>query len=201
MKAMRNGVSIIIGALVVTLATIGEPVAVLAVELVAHISTNVVTPITLAETTTLSFGDIAVTPGSDNSASGSISLDPDSGAVSDPPAQPNGANIVFLSGARAGEFTVFAGVSEAVPMTIITSSTATLRLAGQDNLDVSEITVGALLEGVGNIGDCSAGCNITSSASGKISFPVGATLTMSAGNGTYGDGKYSGTFTVTAIYQ
>ncbi|MCH8861560.1 MAG: DUF4402 domain-containing protein [Proteobacteria bacterium] len=200
-KAMRIGASIIIGTFVVTLATIGKPVGVSAVDLVANVSANVVTPITLAENTALSFGNIAITSGSDDTTPASISLDADSGTVTDPPAQPNGANIVSLTGATVGEFTVFAGVAEAIPMTITVSSTATLSLAGQDDLDVSAITVGKLVEGLGLTGDCSAGCNMTSSATGNIRFPVGATLTMSRGDGNFGDGSYSGSFTVTAIYQ
>ena len=183
------------------LAAVMVPYGTYAADLVANVSANVVTPITMAEVTALSFGDIAVTSGSDDTASGDITLAADSGTVTDPLAAPNGANIVALTGATAAEFTIFAGAAEAIPMTITIPSTATLSLAGQDDLDVSAISVGTLAEGVGISGDCSAGCNMTSATSGNIRFPVGATLTMAAGNGSYGDGTYSGTFTVTAIYQ
>lgn len=200
-KAMRIGASFVIGAFVVSSATIGNPVGLRAADLVANISANVTTPITLAENTSLSFGDIAITSGSDDTASGSISLDADSGTVTDPLAQANGANIVSLSGATVGEFTVFAGAAETIAMTITIPSAAVLSMAGQDDLDVSAITVGMLTEGSGGSGDCSAGCNMISAATGNIRFPVGATLTMALGNGTYGDGNYTGSFTVTAIYQ
>ena len=148
-----------------------------ATDLVANISANVVTPITMAENTILSFGNIAVTPGSDDSASGGITLDADSGNVTDPLAAPNGANIVALSGSSVGEFTVYAGAAKAIPMTITIPSTTTLGFAGQDDLDVSAITVGSLTEGIGAVGDCSAGCNMTSATNGNISFPVGLGFT------------------------
>lgn len=200
-KVMVIGASIYFRALVVTLAATALPVAAGAADLTVTISANVVTPLTLVEDQTLSFGSIAITSGSDDTASGGITLDADNGTVDDPLAEPNGANIVFLSGATVGEFTVFAGVAETIPMTITVPSMATLTFAGQDNLDVSAITVGTLTEGAGAAGDCSAGCNMVSATTGNIKFPVGATLTMAVGNGNYGDGTYSGSFTVTAVYQ
>lgn len=198
---MLHGASFSVRAIAVAVATALVPFGVSAVDLVANVAANVVTPITLAEDTALSFGDIAVTSGSDDTATAGITLDAESGTVTDPLAAPNGANIVSLTGATAGAFTVFAGVAEAIPMTITIPASATLSLAGQDDLDVSAISVGTLVEGVGGSGDCSAGCNMTSASSGNIRFPVGATLTMAVGDGNYGDGTYSGSFTVTAIYQ
>lgn len=204
-EAMFRGASIIIRVHAVALAaaafSFGPAFNSFATDLVANVSTNVVTPITMSENTALSFGDIAVTSGNDDSASGTITLDADSGNLSDPQAAPNGANIVALSGGSAGKFTIFAGAAKAIPMTITIPLTSTLGFGGQDDLDVSAITVGGLTEGVGAEGDCSAGCNMTSASNGNISFPVGATLSMAVGNGDYGDGTYSGTFTVTATYQ
>lgn len=198
---MLRGASIIVRISAVVLATALPARGLHATGLVANVSANVVTPITLAENTMLSFGDIAVISGSDDTATGDITLDADSGTVADPLAAPNGANIISLSGATVGEFTVYAGAAETIPMTVTIPSTTTLSLAGQDDLDVSAITVGTLIEGIGVAGDCSAGCSMTSAATGNISFPVGATLTMAVGDGSYADGTYSGTFTVTAIYQ
>lgn len=172
-----------------------------AVDLVANADATLVTLITVTLNTPMTFGNIAVIPGSDDSAQASITLLP-TGTVTDPVAEANNANIVALTGATAGNYTVFVGDTAAIPMTVSTGTIVNLTFGGNAALNLSAITIGTLSTGTGTGGDCSGGCVLTSTAAnGNIIFPVGATLTQSTGDGTYADGTYSGSFTITAIYQ
>lgn len=172
-----------------------------AVDLVATADATLVTLITVTQNTQMTFGNIAVIPGSDNTAFGSITLN-SVGTVTDPVAEANNANIVALTGATAGNYTVFVGDTAAIPMTVTTGTLVDLVNGGNDLLTLSAIDIGTLSTGTGTSGDCSGGCVLTSAAaSGNIIFPVGATITMAVGNGTYADGTYTGSFTLTAIYQ
>lgn len=173
-----------------------------AVDLTANANATLVTLVTVTEDTVMTFGNIAVIPGTDNTAWGSITLDADTGAMTDPVAEANDANVVYLTNSAPGVVTVFVGDLAAIPMTVTVPATVTLTNGANDDLDISAITVGTTTTGTGTVGDCSGGCVLTSAgASGNITFPLGATLTMEVGNGTYGDGTYAGTYTISAIYQ
>lgn len=173
-----------------------------AATLKADMSVVVATPMTMTQTQSLDFGAIAVVSGSNGSAAGTITMDPNSGAISDPAAEANGANIVHLNGAQAGEIKVNVGAAEAIPMTVTVPSTATLSDSGAgDDLDVTAITVGTPTVGSGSTGDCSSGCAVTSADNGDLVFPLGATLAMAAGDGSYPNDTYSGQFTIIAAYQ
>lgn len=168
----------------------------------ADISANVATPMIVTQTTAMAFGTIAIIAGSDDVNHGNITLAADTGAMTDPVAEANGANIVYLTGSAPGVINVDVGAALAVAITVTVPLTATLVDAGAgDDLAVSAITVGTPTAGTGVTGDCSAGCNVTSAATGNFTFPVGATLTMAVGNGSYPNDTYSGQYTVTAIYQ
>lgn len=168
----------------------------------ADISANVATPMTVSQSTAMAFGTIAIIVGSDNTAWGNITLAADTGAMTDPVAEANGANIVYLTGAAPAVITVDVGAALAVGITLTVPLTATLVDSGAGNdLAVSAITVGTPTSGSGATGDCSSGCNVTSAATGDFTFPVGAKLTMAVGNGSYPNDTYSGQYTVTAIYQ
>lgn len=198
---MRTKATFMKTAAVMALATAALSGAADAVDLLANVDAVVITPITVTETIPMSFGNIAIIAGSNTTNKGSITLGTD-GTVTDPLAEANGANIIALTGSAPGIIKVFVGGSIAVPMTVTVPLTATLTLASQDNLDVTAITVGAQTTGSGAVGDCSLGCTMTSAAAnGNIIFPLGAVLTMAVGNGTYGDGTYAGTFTISAVYQ
>lgn len=172
-----------------------------AVDLVATADATLVTLITVTQNTQMTFGNIAVIPGTDDTAWGSITLNSD-GTVTDPVAEANNANIVALTGATAGNYTVFVGDTAAIPMTVTTGTLVDLVNGGNALLTLTAIDIGTLATGTGTSGDCSGGCVLTSAAaSGNIIFPVGATITMAVGNGTYADGTYVGSFTLTAIYQ
>lgn len=172
-----------------------------AVDLVATADATLVTLITVTQNTQMTFGNIAVIPGTDNTAWGSITLN-SVGTVTDPVAEANNANIVSLTGATAGNYTVFVGDTAAIPMTVTTGTLVDLVNGANDLLTLTAIDIGTLSTGTGTSGDCSGGCVLTSAAaSGNIIFPVGATITMAVGNGTYADGTYVGSFTITAIYQ
>lgn len=172
-----------------------------AVDLVATADATLVTLITVTQNTQMTFGNIAVIPGTDNTAWGSITLN-SVGTVTDPVAEANNANIVSLTGATAGNYTVFVGDTAAIPMTVTTGTLVDLVNGVNDLLTLTAIDIGTLSTGTGTSGDCSGGCVLTSAAaSGNIIFPVGATITMAVGNGTYADGTYVGSFTITAIYQ
>lgn len=178
------------------------PSLVQAATLNADISAVVSNPLAVTQTTAMTFGSIAVIPGSDDVNHGNITLDADTGAITDPVAEANGANIVYLTGAAAGNINVNIGAAAAVALTVTVPLTATLVDAGAaDDLDVSAITVGTLTNGTGTAGDCSGGCALTSAASGNLDFPLGGILTMAVGNGSYLDDTYAGTVTITAIYQ
>ncbi len=168
----------------------------------ADISAVVATPMAVTQTTALTFGTIAITPGSDNLAWGNITINADTGAITDPAAEANGSNIIYLTGAAPGDINVNVGAAVAIGITVTVPLTATLVDSGAgDDLDVSAITVGTATLGTGAIGDCSGGCNATSNAAGNFAFPLGAKVTMAVGNGTYPNDPYSGQFTITAVYQ
>lgn len=168
----------------------------------ADISAVVATPMAVTQTTAMAFGTVAVVPGADNLAWGNITLDADTGAVTDPVAEANGANIIYLTGAAPGVVNVYVGAALAVAITVTVPLTATLVDAGAgDDLDVSAITVGTPTAGAGVTGDCSGGCNVTSAATGNFTFPIGAKVTMAVGNGTYPNDTYAGQYTITTIYQ
>lgn len=172
-----------------------------AVDLVATADATLVTLITVTQNTQMTFGNIAVIPGTDDTAQASITLNA-AGTVTDPIAEPNNANIVSLTGAAPGNYTVFVGDTAAIPMTVTTGTIVNLTNGANAALNLTAIDIGTLSTGSGTSGDCSSGCVLTSAAaSGNIIFPVGATLTQSTGDGTYADGTYAGSFTITAIYQ
>lgn len=171
-----------------------------AVDLVATADATLVTLITVVENTQITFGNIAVIPGTDDLAWGTLTLGAD-GTVTDPVAEANNANIVSLTGATPGNYTVFVGDAAAIPMTVTTGTLVDLVNGGNDLLTLSAIDIGTLTTGTGTGGDCSGGCVLTSAVDGNIIFPVGATITMAVGDGTYADGIYAGSFTLTAIYQ
>lgn len=164
-------------AISLTVATGGAQAA----SLSAQISIEVSTPMTMTQTQSLDFGAI--------SAVGTITVDPNSSAISD-------------QGAQAGEIKVNVGAAQAIPLTVTVPATATLSDNGAgDDLDVTGITVGTPTMGAGSTGDCSAGCNVSSADNGDLVFPLGATLSMAVGNGTYPNDTYSGQFTIMAAYQ
>lgn len=172
-----------------------------AVDLVATADAVLVTLITVTQNTQMTFGTIAVIPGTDNLAWGTLTLN-SNGTVTDPVAVSNGANIVALTGATPGNYTVFVGDTAAITMTVTTGTLVDLTDGASALLTLSAIDIGTLSTGTGTAGDCSSGCALTSAAAnGNIIFPVGATITMAVGNGTYADNTYTGSFTLTAIYQ
>lgn len=135
----------------------------------ADISASVSTPMSVNQTTAMAFGTIAIIVGSDDTAWGNITLIADTGAVTDPVAEANGANIVYLTGAAPAVINVDVGATLAIPITITVPATATLVDSGAGNdLDVSAITVGTPTAGSGATGDCSSGCSVTSDASGDF---------------------------------
>lgn len=169
----------------------------------ADISAIVANPLAVTQTTAMTFGSIAVIPGSDDVNHGTLTLAADTGAITDPVAEANGANIVYLTGAAAGDIKVAVGANAAIALTVTVPLTATLVDAGAgDDLDVTAITVGTLTTGSGTAGDCSGGCALTSdAANGLVEFPLGGLMTMAVGNGSYPDDTYAGQVTITAIYQ
>ncbi|MCH8863261.1 MAG: hypothetical protein IID51_12230 [Proteobacteria bacterium] len=88
-----------------------------AVDLVATADATLVTLITVTQNTQMTFGNIAVIPGTDDTAQASITLNA-VGTVTDPVAEANNANIVALTGATPGNYTIFVGDNAAIPMTV-----------------------------------------------------------------------------------
>lgn len=168
----------------------------------ADISAVVANPLAVTQTTAMTFGSIAVIAGSDDTAQAGITLNADTGVMTDPVAEANGANIVYLTGSAPGDINVDVGAAAVIALTVTVPLTATLvdTGAGEDLL-VTAITVGSPTNGTGTAGDCSSGCSLTSAASGNLDFPLGGVLTMKTGNGSFPDDTYSGQITITAFYQ
>lgn len=127
---MRTKTTLLKTVAVVATAMAGLSGSAEAVDLTADVDANVVTPITVTQDTPMTFGTIAVIPGSDNLAWGTLTLDADTGVVTDPVAAGNGANLIALTGAAPGVVTVYVGANAAIPMTVTVPLVATMTLVG-----------------------------------------------------------------------
>lgn len=173
--------------------------------LTTSVDVTVQNGLTMTETQPLSFGTVVVIVGSDDTDQGEIGLAPD-GVLTDA-TETNDSNLIAIGGEQPGSFTVDVGNTGFFDLTVTAPATTTLTNAvappTNGDFDVTAVVIGAPTAGTGitTPTDCSAGCPVTTDSNGLFSFPIGATLAVSAGDATFVDGAYSGNLTMSAAFR
>ena len=172
---------------------------------------TVASSLTITENTPPSFGSLVVIQDGTNAAEATLTA-----AGTFTTTTPTGTeNLVQTGTPTPGNFTVDTGVTSFVNVEVTFPASATLTNGAAppgngtftvDTFQIAAPSAGTFTGATATLATCNTAisgggdCQFTTNATGALTFPMGATITVGSATATFIDGTYTGTYDITAAF-
>ncbi|MBC7136286.1 MAG: DUF4402 domain-containing protein [Oceanibaculum nanhaiense] len=168
--------------------------------------------LTITENTPLSFGSLVVIQDGTNAAAATLTA----AGTFTTAAQVGSENLVQTGTPTPGNYTVNTGVTSFVNVQVTFPNAAITLTNGAappgngtftvDTFQIAAPSAGTFTGATATLATCNTAisgggdCQFTTNATGALTFPMGATITVGSATATFIDGTYTGTYDITAAF-